>query len=64
MKRRDWMALAAASMVVAAAPALAQGYPTRPVKQWELEPESESWIKPVIRGAAAALGLKPPRTDR
>ena len=38
--------------------------PTRPVKQWELEPESESWIKPVIRGAAAALGLKPPRTDR
>lgn len=32
MKRRDWMALAAASMAVAAAPALAQGYPTRPVK--------------------------------
>src|SRR5688572_6213827 len=38
--------------------------PSKPVKQWELEPESESWIRPVIRGAAAALGIKPPRTDR
>lgn len=32
MNRRDWMAVAAASLAVAAAPALAQGYPTRPVK--------------------------------
>ena len=32
MKRRDWMAVAAASLAVAAAPALAQGYPNRPVK--------------------------------
>lgn len=37
---------------------------TKPIKQWELEPEPESWIKPVIRGAAAALGLKPPKTGR
>lgn len=29
--------------------------PSRPVKEWELEPEPQSWIKPVIRGAAAAL---------
>ena len=38
--------------------------PSKPIKQWELEPEPKSWIKPVIRGAAAALGLKPPKTDR
>jgi hypothetical protein len=38
--------------------------PTRPVKQWELEPAPESWIKPVIRGAAAALGIKPPKTGQ
>lgn len=38
--------------------------PSKPVKQWELEPEPESWIKPVIRGAAAALGIKSARTDR
>ena len=38
--------------------------PTKPIKQWELEPESDSWIKPVIRGAAAALGLKPFKADR
>ena len=36
--------------------------PTKPVKQWE--PEPESWIKPVIRGAAAALGLKPSKTGQ
>ena len=29
--------------------------PSRPVKEWELEPEPQSWIKPVIRGAAAAI---------
>jgi hypothetical protein len=38
--------------------------PSKPIKQWELEPEPESWFKPVIRGAAAALGLKSPKTDR
>ena len=38
--------------------------PTKPIKQWELEPEPKSWIKPVIRGAAAALGLKPPKTGQ
>ena len=38
--------------------------PSKPVKQWELEPAPESWIKPVIRGAAAALGIKPSKTDR
>jgi hypothetical protein len=38
--------------------------PSKPVKPWELEPEPKSWIKPVIRGAAAALGLKPTKTDR
>lgn len=38
--------------------------PDRPVKQWELEPESKSWIKPVIRGAAAALGIRPPKTGQ
>lgn len=38
--------------------------PTRPVKQWDLEPQPESWIKPVLRGAAAALGLKPPKTGQ
>ena len=32
MKRRDWMVLAAASMAVAAGPAVAQSYPTKPVK--------------------------------
>ncbi len=32
MKRRDWMAFAAASMAVAAGPALAQSYPSKPVK--------------------------------
>ena len=32
MKRRDWIAVAAASLAVAAAPALAQGYPTKPIK--------------------------------
>ena len=29
--------------------------PSRPVTQWELEPEPQSWIKPVIR----ALGIRP-----
>jgi hypothetical protein len=38
--------------------------PTKPIKQWELEPEPKSWIKPVIRGAAAVLGIKPSKTDR
>jgi hypothetical protein len=38
--------------------------PSRPIKQWELEPQPESWIKPVIRGAAAALGIKPLKTGR
>jgi hypothetical protein len=38
--------------------------PTRPIKQWELEPERESWIKPVIRGAAVALGIKPSKTGQ
>jgi hypothetical protein len=38
--------------------------PTKPIKQWELEPKPESWIKPVIRGAAAALGIKPTKTGR
>lgn len=32
MQRRDWIALAAATMTLAAGPALAQGYPTKPVK--------------------------------
>jgi hypothetical protein len=32
---------------------------TKATQQWELEPAPKSWIKPVIRGAAAALGLKP-----
>ncbi|WBY02738.1 tripartite tricarboxylate transporter substrate binding protein BugE [Ramlibacter tataouinensis] len=32
MKRRDWIAVAAASLAVAAGPALAQSYPTKPVK--------------------------------
>jgi hypothetical protein len=36
--------------------------PSRPAKEWELPPES--WIKPVIRGAKAALGLKPSKTGR
>ena len=38
--------------------------PTKSIKQWELDPEPKSWIKPVIRGAAAALGLKPSKTDQ
>jgi hypothetical protein len=38
--------------------------PSKPIKQWELEPEPKSWIKPVIRGAAAALGIKPSKTGR
>jgi hypothetical protein len=38
--------------------------PTKLIKQWELEPEPKSWIKPVIRGAAAALGLKPSKTGQ
>jgi hypothetical protein len=38
--------------------------PSKPIKQWELEPEPKSWIKPVIRGAAAALGLKPSKTGQ
>lgn len=38
--------------------------PAKPIKQWELEPEPKSWIKPVIRGAAAALGLNPSKTDQ
>ncbi|HEY3148554.1 MAG TPA: hypothetical protein VGJ75_19500 [Dongiaceae bacterium] len=33
--------------------------PSRPVKEWELEPQPKSWIRPVIRGAAAALGIRP-----
>jgi len=44
---------------------------SKPVQQWELEPEPRSWIKPVIRGAAAALsGIlpssapRPPKTNR
>lgn len=36
--------------------------PSRPIKQWE--PEPETWIKPVIRSAAAALGIKPSKSDR
>jgi hypothetical protein len=40
--------------------------PSKPVREWE--PAPQSWIKPVIRGAAAALcGILPkrsPRTDR
>jgi tripartite-type tricarboxylate transporter receptor subunit TctC len=32
MKRRDWMALGAASLAVAAAPAFAQAYPNKPVR--------------------------------
>ena len=32
MHRRDWIALAAAALAVAAGPALAQGYPTKPIK--------------------------------
>lgn len=38
--------------------------PSRPVKEWELEPAAESWIKPVIRGAKAALGIRSPKTGR
>lgn len=38
--------------------------PGKPIKQWELEPEAKSWIKPVIRGAAAALGIKKSRTGQ
>ncbi len=38
--------------------------PSKPVQQWELEPQPKSWIKPVIRGAAAALGLRPPKANR
>jgi hypothetical protein len=38
--------------------------PSRPVKEWELEPAVESWIKPVIRGAKAALGIRSPKTGR
>ncbi len=45
--------------------------PNRPVKEWELEPEPRSWLKPIIRGAAAACrGVLPsaasrsPKTDR
>ena len=37
--------------------------PSKPVQQWETEPRS--WIKPAIRGAAAALsGLLSSRTNR
>lgn len=36
--------------------------PSRPAKEWELQPES--WIKPVIRSAKAAFGLKPSKTSR
>jgi hypothetical protein len=36
--------------------------PSKPVQEWE--PEPESWIKPVIRGAAAALGIQSSRTSR
>ena len=32
MHRRDWIALAAAALTVAAGPALAQGYPNKPIK--------------------------------
>jgi tripartite-type tricarboxylate transporter receptor subunit TctC len=32
MKRRDWLAIAAAAMAVASGPALAQAYPNKPVK--------------------------------
>lgn len=39
--------------------------PSRPVKEWELEPMPESWIKPVIRGATAALSsILPPNATR
>ncbi|MEZ5832260.1 MAG: hypothetical protein R3D05_13875 [Dongiaceae bacterium] len=39
--------------------------PSKPVQQWELEPESHSWIKPVIRSAAAALsGILPSSAPR
>ena len=32
MKRRDWIALAAAALAVASGPALAQAYPTKPIR--------------------------------
>jgi len=32
MKRRQWLALSTAALALAAGPALAQGYPTRPIK--------------------------------
>jgi len=39
--------------------------PSRPVQEWELEPEPKSWIKPVIRGAASVLsGILPSGTSR
>ena len=38
--------------------------PSKPVKEWELEPAPESWIKPVIRGAKAALGIRSSKTSR
>lgn len=38
--------------------------PSKPVQEWEVAPEPRSWIKPVIRGAAAALGIRPSKTNR
>jgi len=38
--------------------------PSRPMTEWEPGSASESWIKPVIRSAAAALGIKSSRTNR
>jgi hypothetical protein len=39
--------------------------PSKPVQQWELEPAPRSWIKPVIRAAAAALsGILPSNVSR
>ncbi|WP_119299708.1 hypothetical protein [Dongia deserti] len=39
--------------------------PSRPVQEWDVEPAPRSWIRPVIRSAAAALsGILPSRTSR
>lgn len=44
---------------------------SKPVPEWELDPQRRSWLKPAIRAAAAALsGIlpsgtpRPPKTDR
>jgi hypothetical protein len=39
--------------------------PNRPVKEWELEPEPRSWLKPILHGAAAAFrGILPSAGSR